>query len=146
MTKAGNLLQNALKGSIAIKNVKLVSQGVKYFMSHFHICCRWQTLTSRAHTNQQSTNHSRPGSRGIYRTGDHPGRTEVELIADCCPLSSAVQGAQRYNLFEKLQDVNDQGKAFSGFVLGMEWATSFEELLKRLTELCEPIDCPSTYK
>ena len=82
----------------------------------------------------------------MYRTGDHPGRTEVELIADCCPLSSSVQGARRHNSFEELTDANDQGKAFSGFVLGMEWATSFEELLKRLTELREPIDCPSTYK
>ena len=48
-------------------------------------------------------------------------------------------------MFEK-QDANNQGKAFSGFVIGMEWVTSFEELFKRLTELCEPIDCPSTYK
>ena len=36
--KTGNLLRNALKGSIAIKKVELVSQGVKYFMSHACKC------------------------------------------------------------------------------------------------------------
>ena len=36
--KVGNLLQNALKGSIAIKKVELVSQGIKYFMSHACKC------------------------------------------------------------------------------------------------------------
>ena len=38
--KVGNLLQNALKGSIAIKKVELVSQGIKYFMSHACKCAR----------------------------------------------------------------------------------------------------------
>ena len=38
--KVSNLLQNALKGSIAIKKVELVSQGVKYFMSHACKCAR----------------------------------------------------------------------------------------------------------
>ena len=36
--KAGNLLQNALKGNIAIKKVELVSQGVKDFISHACKC------------------------------------------------------------------------------------------------------------
>ena len=36
--KVGNLLQNALKGNMAIKKVELVSQGIKYFMSHACKC------------------------------------------------------------------------------------------------------------
>ena len=36
--KTGNLLRNTLKGNIVIEKVELVSQGVKYFMSHACKC------------------------------------------------------------------------------------------------------------
>ena len=76
--------------------------------------------------------------------GDHPGRTVIDLSPENCPLSSPLQKARRQDLFEKLQNENEQGKAFSGFVLGMHWCTSTDEALRKLTQLCELINCPST--
>ena len=68
----------------------------------------------------------------------------MDLSPKNCLLSSPLQKARRQDLFEKLQNENERGKAFSGFVLGMHWCTSSDEALRKLTQLREPINCPST--
>ncbi len=67
----------------------------------------------------------------------------MTAIVGTCPLSRDVQDSKRYCLLECLPDKVSQAKAFSGYQLRTPWTTMPDEVVRRVRDLFEPVDCSS---